>query len=135
MSDIDVSMLSKSELKQLLQRSQRRLSRVKSKPQTPEIKSSDERVKVIADRVRDLSRELGLKRSDVLAAVADNMRIAVGTSADELSSGTAATLEESGAPAATTRAPTRAAKAQRGSKATKGNVRAERKAPQGRTRA
>jgi len=122
MSDIDVSTLSKAELKELLQRSQRRLSSVKSKAETPGIKSSDERVTAIAERVRGLSRELGLKRRDVLAAVAGNMRITVAAPADEPGTDEATASDESAAPAIPTAAPTRTAKAPRGAKATTGKA-------------
>lgn len=137
MSDIDVSSLSKSELRELLQRSQRRLSRVKATAGTPGIKSSDERVTAIAERVRGLSRELGLKRRDVLAAVAGNMRITVAAPAHAPGDSEATAPDESAAPAVSTAARTRATQAKSGAKATKGNVSARagraRKAPTRRT--
>jgi len=83
MTDIDLSSLSKSELQKLMRKSKQRLHRLKTTADRPELKSSDIRVGAIADQVRALSEELGLKRRDVFVAVAGNMRVAVGPGGDK----------------------------------------------------
>lgn len=129
MSEVDLSTLSKSELKRLIQRSRRQLSRV-NKSEKPEIKSSDERVKAIADRVRELSRDLGMKRRDVLAAVAGNMRVALGSSSPEVrTDGEAAGPAESSASEPSSKVPSKPSKAAKAkaSKATKSKTPASRR--------
>ena len=80
MADIaDVADLSKSELRKLIRKADKRLQRERRKEDKASIRSSDERVVAIADQVRDLSKELGVKRGDIVAAVAGNMRVSLGS--------------------------------------------------------
>lgn len=77
-AEIDLSKLSKSELKALMQRSQRklkRLARTGNESPSQVLSARDERVKAIADQVRTLSDSLGMPRRDVLAAIAGSMKI------------------------------------------------------------
>lgn len=83
MVDIDLSSFSKSELQKLMRRSKQRLHGIKNKAEKPELKSSDPRVNAIADEVRALSEELGIKRRDVFMAIAGNMRVAVASESDK----------------------------------------------------
>ena len=75
----EVAELSKSELKALIRKADKRLRRQTSKESKENIRSSDERVVAIADQVRDLSKELGMKRRDIVVAVAGNMRVSLGS--------------------------------------------------------
>jgi len=75
----EVAELSKSELKALIRKADKRLRRQTSKESKASIRSSDERVVAIADQVRDLSKELGMKRRDIVVAIAGNMRVSLGS--------------------------------------------------------
>ena len=116
--DIDVKALSKVELRNLMRRGKQRLRRLQRRASKPTLKSSDPRVVAAADRIRELSAELGMKRRDVFAAVAGNMRVGLASSArdgspglgdgDEKSAGqaqrTAANAARQQAPASTAKA-------------------------------
>ncbi|HYW77711.1 MAG TPA: hypothetical protein VFA48_14015 [Gammaproteobacteria bacterium] len=73
--DIDVKGLSKIELRNLMRKGNQRLKRLERRVSKATLKSSDPRVVAVADRIRELSAELGMKRRDVFAAVAGNMRV------------------------------------------------------------
>ena len=75
----EVAELSKSELKALIRKADKKLQRQKRKERKATIQSSDERVVAIADQVRDLSKELGMKRRDIVIALAGNMRVSLGS--------------------------------------------------------
>lgn len=78
--DIDVKALSKVELRNLMRKGKQRLRRLEKRTSKPTLKSSDPRVAAVADRIRELSADLGMKRRDVFAAVAGNMRVGLASS-------------------------------------------------------
>lgn len=74
----DLSALSKSELRALLRRSQKRLSRVKSRQSANvTVASGDARVQNIADEIRSLAKAQKMRRREVFALVAGAMRIKI----------------------------------------------------------
>lgn len=77
---IDVASLSKGELRQLLRKSRQRLEKIEEKSERAVLRSSDPRVAAIADQVRALSEETGMKRRDVFAVLAGSMRMPLGVS-------------------------------------------------------
>lgn len=80
---IDISGLEQSELRRLLARIQRRLARLETPVSRESLRSSDPRVKELADLIRTLSQEAGVRRRDVFVAVAGAMRISIGRTKDD----------------------------------------------------
>lgn len=80
MSQIDLSNLSKAELRELMRKGKQRLERLGDKAEKVELKSSDPRVAAIADQIRSLSEETGMRRREVFAVLAGSMRMPVGGS-------------------------------------------------------
>ncbi len=75
MNDINVKELNKAELRKIVRQATRQMRRIEKEASRKTVKSSDENVVRIANDIRQVADEMKVKRTDVLNAIAANMRV------------------------------------------------------------